>query len=101
MILDRQREEAIERDSVEGEKSRGANGHSSASRRKRQWSRSAVDVMSAGGTDEKEASSIDASKTKAELIVEACKWRNISELRELAISPGGFLTDELRRQACR
>lgn len=32
-------------------------------------------------------------------VTEACKWRNLSQLRSLASSRGGFLTDPLRQQA--
>lgn len=37
---------------------------------------------------------------KQDKILHACRWRNIEELQVLAESPGGFLTDELRQQAC-
>jgi hypothetical protein len=41
------------------------------------------------------------SNPKAAEIIEACKWKDISRLRSLAEAPGGFLSDTLRRQACR
>lgn len=34
-------------------------------------------------------------------IRDACKRRDIQELQALAQSSGGFLTDELRQQACK
>jgi hypothetical protein len=37
---------------------------------------------------------------KLQAISEACKWRNLDQLRTLAESKGGFLSDELRQQAC-
>ncbi|KAF9784813.1 hypothetical protein IL306_007086 [Fusarium sp. DS 682] len=39
------------------------------------------------------------SHPKAADIIEACKWRDISRLRSLAETHGGFLSDTLRRQA--
>lgn len=33
-------------------------------------------------------------------IKEACKWKNLDQLRSFAESKGGFLTDDLRQQAC-
>lgn len=44
-------------------------------------------------------SSWEAEKLQA--ISEACKWRDLNQLRTLAESKGGFLSDELRQQACR
>ena len=40
-------------------------------------------------------------KEKERAILKACRWKNLSELRCLAESPGGFLTDSLRQQACK
>ena len=40
------------------------------------------------------------NKSKAAEIVEACKWRDIQKLKELAMSEAGFLSDELRSEAC-
>jgi hypothetical protein len=37
---------------------------------------------------------------KVQAIDEACRWRNLDQLRGLAESKGGFLTDDLRQQAC-
>lgn len=37
---------------------------------------------------------------KAQEIVEACRRRDIEGLQALAESPGGFIKDELRQQAC-
>lgn len=44
--------------------------------------------------------SSDFFREKTLAIKEACKWRNIEELKSLAESKGGFLSDRLRRQAC-
>lgn len=41
------------------------------------------------------------SHPKAEKILEACKWRDIGRLKALAEAHGGFLSDTLRRQACK
>ena len=43
----------------------------------------------------------DAESKKAHEILDACRWRNISQLQALAESRGGFLTDILRQQACK
>lgn len=37
---------------------------------------------------------------KAQEIVDACRRRDIEGLQALAESPGGFIRDELRQQAC-
>jgi hypothetical protein len=37
---------------------------------------------------------------KAIAIQEACKWKDIEALRDLATSERGLVSDELRRQAC-
>lgn len=42
----------------------------------------------------------EAQSTKTLAILEACQWHDIDELRKLATSEGGLLTDELRRKAC-
>jgi hypothetical protein len=34
-------------------------------------------------------------------ILRACENRDIDELRAIAIGPGGFLTDQLRSEACK
>ena len=39
-------------------------------------------------------------RTKELDILEACKCKDIDELRKLATSEGGLLNDELRRKAC-
>lgn len=39
-------------------------------------------------------------RRKREVILEACRWRNLSSLRSLAESPGGLIDDRLRRAAC-
>jgi hypothetical protein len=38
---------------------------------------------------------------KEEVILRACKWRDLDSLKALAESPGGFLTDDIRQQACK
>ncbi|KAK3390473.1 rab-GTPase-TBC domain-containing protein [Podospora didyma] len=40
-----------------------------------------------------------SKRAKEEAILEACKWRNLDDLRRLAESPGGFLNDNIRQQA--
>ncbi len=42
-----------------------------------------------------------ATDEKKEAILEACKQRDLDALRALAELPGGFLTDEIRQQACK
>lgn len=37
---------------------------------------------------------------KQDEILDACRRRDIAELQRLADAPGGFLSDELRQQAC-
>lgn len=37
---------------------------------------------------------------KEDVILDACRRRDIAELQFLAESPGGFLTDQLREEAC-
>ncbi|KAF6843102.1 GTPase-activating protein gyp10 [Colletotrichum musicola] len=41
----------------------------------------------------------DFSRRKTEQILDACKWRDIEALKDLAGTPGGFLTDPLRQKA--
>ena len=41
-----------------------------------------------------------ARRTKIQDILDACRWKNTNELRSLAETDGGLLTDELRRKAC-
>lgn len=42
----------------------------------------------------------EAAGAKTNDILEACKWSDLSKLKALAESTGGFLTDDLRRLAC-
>ncbi|KAL5886898.1 GTPase-activating protein gyp8 [Pyricularia oryzae] len=42
---------------------------------------------------------LEQDMAKADAISEACKFRKINRLKELAVSRGGFLSDRLRRQA--
>lgn len=51
--------------------------------------------------EEKSADHFDAGSGKERAILEACRWRNLDALRALAESPGGFLTDKIRQQACK
>lgn len=37
---------------------------------------------------------------KEKAVREACKWKDLDQLRTLAESRGGFLFDEVRQQAC-
>jgi transposase len=56
------------------------------------------------GLDKKTANHSNATNTadkKKEEILEACRRRDLSALRALAESPGGFLTDSIRQQACK
>ncbi len=48
-----------------------------------------------------EASEESIDHEKELLILDACRWRNLDQLRALSESPGGFLTDDLRREACK
>lgn len=34
-------------------------------------------------------------------ILEACKWKDLEAIRELATSKDGLISDEVRRQACK
>lgn len=43
----------------------------------------------------------DATDKKKDAILEACRQRDLGALRALAESPGGFLTDDIRQQACK
>ncbi|KAK1699673.1 GTPase-activating protein gyp10 [Colletotrichum godetiae] len=45
------------------------------------------------------AAPVDQEQRKTVNILEACKWRNIEDLKGLASTRGGFLTDTLRRKA--
>lgn len=49
---------------------------------------------------EKKSSRTNAAGEKERAILKACKERNLSDLRALAESLGGFLTDSIRAQAC-
>lgn len=44
---------------------------------------------------------LDQDPSKREKIFQACRNKDISQLRELAISNGGLVDDEVRRVACR
>lgn len=41
----------------------------------------------------------DSNHAKAQVILDACNRQDIDDLKALAISPGGFLSDAIRRQA--
>lgn len=45
-------------------------------------------------------SNAELQEVKAREIIDACRRRDIESLQALAESPGGFITDELRQQAC-
>src|SRR6185437_9416214 len=42
----------------------------------------------------------ESHNAKATSILEACKENDIETLRKLAVSEGGLVSDEVRRQAC-
>lgn len=47
------------------------------------------------------ASPNGTTEQKKAAILEACRHRDLGVLRALAESPGGFLTDGIRQQACK
>ena len=51
--------------------------------------------------DEKPCTEPKIRAEKAELILDACRWRDVSRLRSLADGEDGLLTDALRREACK
>lgn len=55
----------------------------------------------ATGDEVKDGGAADHLRRKTDDILEACKWRNIEALGSLASTRGGFLTDDLRRKACK
>lgn len=55
---------------------------------------------SSADDEPKIGSELSARSPKEHGILDACRRRDIEELQALAMSPGGFLTDELRQQAC-
>lgn len=38
---------------------------------------------------------------KSKEIEEACQWKDTQRLRDLAMSEGGLLSDDIRRRACK
>lgn len=42
----------------------------------------------------------ETNHAKALIILDACRREDIDDLKSLAVSPGGFLSDAIRRQAC-
>lgn len=50
--------------------------------------------------DSRRRATREAALRKAAAVCEACRWRDISKLRALAESEGGFLNDDLRKSAC-
>lgn len=42
----------------------------------------------------------DVYRLKLAKISDACVWKDVDALRTLAASKGGFVSDEVRRQAC-
>lgn len=38
---------------------------------------------------------------KSKHIEEACQWKDTQRLRDLAVSEGGLVSDDIRRRACR
>ncbi|KAF9881366.1 GTPase-activating protein gyp10 [Colletotrichum karsti] len=53
----------------------------------------------ASGHSDSALDGTECSRRKRDDVLEACKWRNIEGLKELASTKGGFLTDDLRRKA--
>jgi hypothetical protein len=43
----------------------------------------------------------DAEDKRKDIILQACRQRDLDALRDIAQSPGGFLTDTIRQQACK
>lgn len=41
------------------------------------------------------------NRAKALVILDACSRQDIGDLKELAVSKGGFLSDAIRREACK
>ncbi|KAL1869984.1 hypothetical protein VTK73DRAFT_2878 [Phialemonium thermophilum] len=66
----------------------GSSTASTASDRPSEGSESGIDTHS---------NPVDSKKVES--ILEACRWRDIGQLRALAESPGGLLSDNLREQA--
>lgn len=64
-----------------------------ATRNRPQVEESPADAESrhASGTDRSESARI----------LDACERKDIDELRDMAIAPGGFLSDPLRSRACK
>lgn len=56
---------------------------------------------SAEEKEEEEEATQRLHSEKEARILDACERRDIEDLQALAQSSGGFLTDELRRQACK
>ncbi|KAK5624912.1 hypothetical protein RRF57_000628 [Xylaria bambusicola] len=46
-------------------------------------------------------SSVSASEYEKARILNACEQHDVEKLRVIAIGPGGFLSDQLRSQACK
>ena len=77
-------------------------GISLAARRRLQYVPQAMDGYDEPTLVEKTAGSEDTTVSDRErAIIDACKWRNLEQLRIIAESPGGFLTDNLRQLACK
>ena len=49
----------------------------------------------------KTTSHASSHSEKEEAILKACQWRDLEALKVLAESPGGFMTDAIRQQACK
>lgn len=47
------------------------------------------------------AAAAEESESETARILDACERKDIDELRDLAIAPGGFLSDPLRSRACK
>lgn len=63
--------------------------------------RSTKQVESEEDDDNDDDDDAELSHAKALVILDACKRGDIDDLKDLAISTGGFLSDAIRRQACK
>ena len=53
-----------------------------------------------GNSQDVERDALVPENDKTSQIEAACSQRNLEELRQLAVTEGGLLTDALRRKAC-
>lgn len=60
-----------------------------------------VEDGSPGNGSLEDESNSSVRDPKEDEILDACRQRDIAALQSLALSTGGFMTDELRQQACK